>query len=173
RKDNEIFQKRSILSQLTMSIWYSFCNIFGYGVNFHVNTAAECLLTFGLYMLSLILVATYTANLASYLTISKSKHIISEINSYRNYYPLKSQQNLYDSLLAGIIDASFMDNGVSEYITNNIYCNLTLVEDDFEKGVFGIVTPKEWLYTKDLDVNILLLSESGQLDYLRQKWFQK
>ncbi|CAF4247112.1 unnamed protein product, partial [Rotaria sordida] len=82
-------------------------------------------------------------------------------------------QNLYDSLLAGIIDASFMDNGVSEYITNNIYCNLTLVEDDFEKGVFGIVTPKEWLYTKDLDVNILLLSESGQLDYLRQKWFQK
>ncbi|CAF1234204.1 unnamed protein product [Rotaria sordida] len=203
KKDNEIFQNRSTLSQLTISIWYSFGNIVGYGVDFNVNTAAGRLLTAGLYMLSLILVATYTANLASYLTISKSKDIISGINDIkhgkisfnrigirtgtasedyylreisfgsRNYYPLKSQQDLYDSLLAGIIDASFMDSGVSEYITNNIYCNLTLVGDDFEKGVFGIVTPKEWLYTKDLDVNILLLSESGQLDDLRQKWFQK
>ncbi|CAF3702163.1 unnamed protein product [Rotaria sp. Silwood1] len=203
KNDNEIFQNRSILSQITMSIWYSFGNIVGYGVDFHVNTAAGRLLTAGLYMLSLILVATYTANLASDLTISKSKDIISGINDIkngkiphnrigirigtvsedyylreissgsRNYYPLKSRQDLYDSLLAGIIDASFMDIGTGEYITNNIYCNLTLIEDDFDKGVFGIVTPKEWLYTKDLDVNILLLRESGQLDDLRQKWFKK
>lgn len=80
---------------------------------------------------------------------------------------------MYDNLLAGIIDASFMDIGTGEYLTNNIYCNLTLIGEDFEKGVFGIVTPKEWLYTKDLDVNILLLRESGELDELRQKWFQK
>ncbi|CAF3849635.1 unnamed protein product, partial [Rotaria sp. Silwood1] len=203
KNDNEIFQNRSISSQITMSIWYSFGNIVGYGVDFHVNTAAGRLLTAGLYMLSLILVATYTANLASDLTISKSKDIISGINDIkngkiphnrigirigtvsedyylreissgsRNYYPLKSRQDLYDSLLAGIIDASFMDIGTGEYITNNIYCNLTLIEDDFDKGVFGIVTPKEWLYTKDLDVNILLLRESGQLDDLRQKWFKK
>ncbi|CAF3849608.1 unnamed protein product, partial [Rotaria sp. Silwood1] len=203
KNDNEIFQNRSILSQITMSIWYSFGNIVGYGVDFQVNTAAGRLLTAGLYMLSLILVATYTANLASDLTISKSKDIISGINDIKNgkiphnrigirigtvsedyylreissgsrsYYPLKSGQDLFDSLLAGIIDASFMDIGTGEYITNNIYCNLTLIEDDFDKGVFGIVTPKEWLYTKDLDVNILLLRESGQLDDLKQKWFQK
>ncbi|CAF4963887.1 unnamed protein product [Rotaria sp. Silwood1] len=203
KNDNEIFQNRSILSQITMSICYSFGNIVGYGVDFQVNTAAGRLLTAGLYMLSLILVATYTANLASDLTISKSKDIISGINDIKNgkiphnrigirigtvsedyylreissgsrsYYPLKSGQDLFDSLLAGIIDASFMDIGTGEYITNNIYCNLTLIEDDFDKGVFGIVTPKEWLYTKDLDVNILLLRESGQLDDLRQKWFKK
>ncbi|CAF2909700.1 unnamed protein product [Rotaria sp. Silwood2] len=202
-KDNEIFQNRSILSKITMSIWYSFGNIVGYGVDFHVNTAAGRVLTAGLYMLSLILVATYTANLASDLTISKSKDVISSINDIkngkipfnrigmrigtagedyylreissgsRNYYPLKSRKETYDSLLAGIIDASFMDIGTGEYITNNIYCNLTLIEDDFDKGVFGIVTPKEWLYAKDLDVNILLLRESGQLDDLRQKWFRK
>ncbi|CAF0737688.1 unnamed protein product [Rotaria sordida] len=203
RKDNRIFQNRSIFSQITLSIWYSFGNIVGYGVDFHVNTAAGRLLTTGLYMLSLILLATYTANLASDLTLSKSKDIISGINDIKNgkipfnrigirtgtagedyylreisvgnrgYYPLKSLKEMYDSLLAGTIDASFMDIAAAEYITNNIYCNLTLTGDDFDKGDYGIVTPKEWLYSKDLDVNILLLRESGQLDALRQKWFQK
>ncbi|CAF4169376.1 unnamed protein product [Rotaria magnacalcarata] len=203
RQDNEMFQNRSVLSQITMSIWYSFGNIVGYGVDFHVNTAAGRLITAGLYMLSLILVATYTANLASDLTISKSKDSISGIHDIKNgkmpfnrigirmgtagedyylreisfgsrsYYPLKSRQEMYDSLLAGIIDASFMDIGTAEYMTNNIYCNLTVIGEDFDKGGFGIVTPKEWLYAKDLDVNILLLRESGELDDLRQKWFQK
>ncbi|CAF1081042.1 unnamed protein product [Rotaria sp. Silwood1] len=146
----------------------------------HVSTVAEHLLTMD-------------------LTLLKSKNIISQINDiksgkisfYRigirsgsesehyclreisdgnkNYYPLKSQQELYDSLLDGNIDASFMDTGMAEYITNNIYCNLTLIGQDFDKGVFGIVTPNEWLYAKVLIVNILLLRESGQLDILREK----
>ncbi|CAF3543472.1 unnamed protein product [Rotaria sp. Silwood1] len=186
-----------------MSVWYSFGNIVGYGVDFNANTAAGRLLTAGLYILSLMLLATYTANLASNLTISKSKDIISGIDDVkngkisfnridirvdtaieeyylrkisfgsRNYYPLKSRQELYDSLLAVSIDVSFMDASIAEYITNNIYCNLTLIGKDFHKGDYGIVTEKQWLYTKDLDVNILSLRESGQLDELRRKWFQK
>ncbi|CAF4241105.1 unnamed protein product, partial [Rotaria sp. Silwood2] len=127
RKYNEKLQNRSILSQITMSIWYSFGNIVGYGVGFHVRTAAGRLVAVGLYMLSLILVASYTANLASDLTISKSKDIISSIEDIKNgkisfnrigvfigtasedyylreissdnksYYPLKTRQGLYDS----------------------------------------------------------------------------
>ncbi|CAF2960237.1 unnamed protein product [Rotaria sp. Silwood2] len=202
RKDNEDLQNRSIVSQLTMSIWYCFGNLVGYGVDFDVNTAAGRILTVGLYILSLILVASYTANLASDLTIAKSQFIISGIDDIknrkiapnrigirvgtaseayylseisgnnRNYYALHSRQQLYDSLLAGIIDVSFLDEGIAEYVTNNVYCNLTLVGDGFDVGVFGIVTPKQWLYAQDLDVNILKLRESGDLDNLRQKWFQ-
>ncbi|CAF0965076.1 unnamed protein product [Rotaria sordida] len=202
RQDNEALQNRSIFSQVTMSVWYSFGNIVGYGVDFDVNTAAGRLITIGLYMLSLVLVASYTANLASDLTISKSKSIISGIDDLksgkipfnrigilvgtaaedyylreisegsRNYYPVESTEELYDSLLANIIDATFMDIGVAEYDTNNVYCNLTLVGEGFDKSVFGIVTSKEWLYAQDLDVNILSLRESGELDDLRIKWFQ-
>ncbi|CAF3902722.1 unnamed protein product [Rotaria sp. Silwood2] len=202
RQDNEALQNRSRLSQVAMSIWYSFGNIVGYGVDFYTNTAAERLLTAGLYILSLILVASYTANLASELTIAKSKDIISGIDDIkngkipfnrigiregtvsedyylreisggkRNYYPLKSQNDVFDSLLAGIIDVSFVDSGSAEYITNNVYCNLTLIGNDFDKGVLGIVTPEKWLYAQDLDVNLLSLQESGDLENLRQKWFQ-
>ncbi|CAF3646426.1 unnamed protein product [Rotaria sp. Silwood1] len=202
RIDNEDLQNRSIISQLTLSIWYCFGNIVGYGVEFNARTAAGRFLTAGLYILSLILVASYTANLASELTIAKSQFIISGIDDIkhgkvafnrigirlgtasedyftseiskgnRNFYPLNSREQLYDSLLAGIIDVSFLDEGIAEFVTNNIYCNLTLVGDGFDSGAFGIVTPKQWVYAQDLDVNILLLRESGKLDYLRQKWFQ-
>ncbi|CAF2894802.1 unnamed protein product [Rotaria sp. Silwood2] len=185
-----------------MSMWYAISNMMGHGEHYHPVTAAGRVLAIGLYIVSLILVATYTANLASDLTTSKAKNIISGIDDIKNgkipyhrigicvgttsedyylreisggrrtFYPLASRQELYDSLLHGIIDASFMDIGVAEYVTNNIYCNLTLVGSDFDRNTFGIVFSKEWLYGKDLDLSILSLRESGALDDLKKKWFQ-
>ncbi|UJR16726.1 hypothetical protein I4U23_003626 [Adineta vaga] len=202
RQKNEALKNRTIIASSAMSLWFSIGTIMGYGVDFHVQTAAGRLFTIGLYLLSLVLVASYTANLASDLTILKSKDIIDGLDDLkngkipynrigirtgtagedfylreisdgsRNFYPLTSRQDMYDNLLAGTIDASFMDIGIAEYITNNVYCNLTLVGEDFDKGVFGVVTPKQWLYAKDLDVNILSLREAGSLDNLKQKWFE-
>ncbi|CAF3304363.1 unnamed protein product [Rotaria sp. Silwood2] len=203
RQDNEALQNRSIISSGAMSMWYSIGTIMGYGADFHVQTAAGRLLTVGLYLLSLVLVATYTANLASDLTISKSKNTISGIDDIkngkipfsrigiliessqedyylreisggvRNYYPLKTQNELYSSLLNNLIDASILDIGAVEYFTNNIYCNLTLIGADFAPSSYGIAYPKQWLYGKDLDVIILSLRESGFLDDLKKKWFDK
>ncbi len=34
----------------------------------------------------------------------------------------------------------------------------------------AIVVPKQWLYEQDLDVNVLALRESGDLDNLKLKW---
>ncbi|CAF1369107.1 unnamed protein product [Rotaria sordida] len=202
REKNRKLRKQSIINLCVMSMWYTFGNLVGYGVEFHVRTTAGRLLTAGLYILCLVLVASYTANLASDLTISKSKNIISGIDDIksgkisfnrigilvgtaseeyylkeissdsRNYYPLKSREEMYNSLLNNLIDVSFHDAGVAEYITNNVYCNVTLIGEGFDKGAFGIITPKQWLYGQDLDVNILSLKESGYLDILRRKWFQ-
>ncbi|CAF4201152.1 unnamed protein product, partial [Rotaria sordida] len=202
RKDNEVLENRSILNQIVMSIWYSFGNIVGFGVDFEIATAAGRLLTAGLYILGLILVASYTANLASDLTIAKSNNIISGIddikngkipsnrigilahsaeedyylsqisNGVRNFYPLKTYDEIYRSLLEGIIDASILDNGILEYATNNIYCNLTLIGNDFDKSSYGIVMPQHWSYAQDLDMTILQLKEGGDLENLRQKWFE-
>ncbi|CAF1011721.1 unnamed protein product [Rotaria sordida] len=203
RNDNEILKNRSKLSQLIMSIWYSFGNLVGYGVDFHVNTAAGRLVTASLYILSLILVATFTANLASNLTILKSKNFISGIDDIkkgkipfnriglragtasedyylreisgdtRSYYAFETVQELFNNLLNGIVDAIIIDTSIAEYITNNIYCNLTIVGEEFDKGVYGIVSKKYWFYNEDLDVNILSLRESGELEDLRRKWFQR
>ena len=202
RQKNRALHNRSMTSSIAMSLWYSIGTIMGYGADFHAATAAGRLITVSLYMLSLVFVATYTANLASDLTVSKSKNIISSIDDIksgkipfsrfgirvgtaseelylreisggnRNFYPLTTRKDMYEKLLAKIIDASLMDTGIAEYITNNVYCNLTLVGTDFDKSAFGIVTPKQWLYAQELDVNILALRETGMLDELKRKWFQ-
>ncbi|CAF4585487.1 unnamed protein product [Rotaria sp. Silwood1] len=202
RKDNDALQDRSIISSLAMSLWYSFGNVMGYGADMQPSTAAGRFLTAGLYILSLVLAATYTANLAANLTLAKTTNIISGIDDIKNgkilpsrvgirlgtasedyyleeisehkrdFYEITSRQELYDSLLNGDIDAGFMDIGVAEYITNNVFCNLTLVGADFDASAFGIVFRKNWLYEQDLDVNILSLRESGVLDDLKLKWFQ-
>ncbi|CAF4016375.1 unnamed protein product [Rotaria sordida] len=203
RKTNEVLQNMSIISICVMSWWYCVGNIIGYGVDFDVNTAAGRLLTFGLYILSIVLVASYTANLASDLTIQKAQFPISGVDDLkagkilfgrigvrvgsasqdyylreiskgvRNFYPLPaSKQVTFDSLLSNIVDASFIDSGVGQYVTNNIYCNLTLIGQPFDQSIFGIVTPIEWNYAQILDVKILALRESGTLYLLQQKWFQ-
>ena len=150
--------------------------LIGYTTTIPVRTHAGHSIKVGLHILGVVLLASYTANLASELTTSKSRNVISGIDDLkngkvpfnrigirvgsaseafylreisggsRNYYKLKSRQETYDSLLNNIIDVSFLDNGLAEYVTNNVYCNLTVIGESFDKGGFGIITPKQWLY---------------------------
>ena len=202
RHDNDALRDRSVSSMGAMSFWYSLGNIMGYGVDYHVTTIAGRVLTVALYILSLVLVASYTANLASNLTISKTKNIINSIEDIkqgqlpynrigvgvgtasedyflreisggsRSFYPVYSRQDIIRALLSGEIDASLIDSGAGEYIANTVYCNLTLVGPSFDASTFGIVFPKNWPYIHEFDVNILALRESGQLDKLRKRWFE-
>jgi ABC-type amino acid transport substrate-binding protein len=201
RHHNETLRHRSMLSMEAMSLWYSIGNIMGYGVDFHVTTISGRILTVALYILSLVLVASYTANLASNLTTFKAEYIIKSIDEMkqgklphnrigvrmnsvvddffvreisggsRNYHRLHSLQELLKGLLNGDIDVSFMDSGRGEYLTSSVYCNLTLIGPSFDASTFGIVFPKNWLYIDEFDINVLALRESGELDKLRKRWF--
>ncbi|CAF1196127.1 unnamed protein product [Adineta steineri] len=201
-RQNEALQDRSIVSIVGMSMWFSSSTIMGKSADFQTTTAPGRILTASLYILSLILVAAYTANLASDLTLLKSASSISGIDDIkngkvaysrigirvgssiedyylrevssgsRNYYPITSKINVYDALLNGIIDATITDAGTAEYIVNNIYCNLTLAGSDFDQSAYGIATQKNWLYEQDLDVTILSLREAGLFDNLTTKWFE-
>jgi hypothetical protein len=202
RETNRMLRNRSLLSSLAMSVWYSIGTLFGYGVEFSAETAAGRLLTLGLYILCMILVATYTANLASDLTLLKSNEILSGIDDLkngripfnrlgivinsayedyflreislgsRNLYPLPPLDSIYPNLLENKIDASIMDTGLLEYAINKFYCNLTLVGGTFHPTSSTIITPKGWLYAQTLDITILSLKESGFLQGLIKKWFK-
>ncbi|CAF3644406.1 unnamed protein product [Adineta steineri] len=202
RKANETLRHRSIISGIVMSTWYPLGTIMGFGVDYTVRTGAGRFLTFSVFFLSLVLIATYQATLTSSLTLKQTQNIISGIddikngkipygrigiltnssieayylqeisNGIRNYYPLRTEGAIFTSLLSKVIDAAIMDEGVLEYETNSIYCNLTLVGTGFDPSAFGIVFQKNWVYEQVLDVNILTLRESGTFNDLKSKWFQ-
>ena len=68
----------------------------------------------------------------------------------RNFYPATGRQQILDRLLDDTIDTTILDSGVAEYITNNIYCNLTVIGDTFNAMriesmaglflIFGVIT---------------------------------
>ncbi|CAF4310601.1 unnamed protein product, partial [Rotaria sordida] len=84
RQENRELRKQSIINLWAMTVWYTFGNLIGFGADFEIKTASGRLLTAGLYLLCLVLVASYTANLALDLTISKSKNIISGIDDIKS-----------------------------------------------------------------------------------------
>ncbi|CAM4980282.1 unnamed protein product [Rotaria socialis] len=202
RVANERLREKSHSAAYLMIIWYTFGNFMGRDVELQPKTIAGRLISSAMFFLTLVIIASYTANLASQLTISKSQPIISGIDDIKNgkvpsnrigllvgsasleyyltelsggnpnYYPLYSRDQIYQSLLDDKIDVGFIDTGNAEYMTNDVYCNLTIAGSGFNVGIFAIPMRKGWIYANDLDVALLLLRESGDLNNLYAKWFQ-
>jgi hypothetical protein len=157
-----------------------------------LKTNASRLTMAGLYALGTILLATYTANLSSFLTLNRVQPSISGIDDIKNgrfpfsrigivtnsavsdyyiknisskYYPLSTAEEIYLRLLDHTIDAAIWGSYIIEYAVNNYYCNsLSVVGAGFLKSSYGIVLPKDWQYKKDLDVHIMAMRESESFE---------
>ncbi|CAF3285004.1 unnamed protein product [Rotaria sp. Silwood2] len=168
--------------------------------SYYVASSAGRLLAFGLHILRIILFAVYTANLLSYIIIQKAAPTISGIDDIKNgkispdrigivvgsavedyylnsisqrkkdYYPLKTADEIYTTLINGNIDAGLWNNLTIEYHTSNIYCDLMPVGVEFSHSSYQLPVKKDWLYKADLDFNILSLIESEELDRISSKW---
>jgi ionotropic glutamate receptor len=184
------------------SIFMGTCQILGSVIimtgNIPLTTNASRLTVLGLYGLFIILGATYTANLSSFLTLNRVQPAISGIDDIKNgrlpfsrigivtnsaasdyymqnissmYHPLFTAEEIYSRLLDYTIDASIWDSYILEYAVSNYYCaNLSVVGVGFLKSSYGIVLPKDWPYKKDLDVHIMAMRESERLESLENRW---
>lgn len=201
RKDGDRWSWRTSTLGIGTSIYNSFEAILGFS-SIRIKTFSGRLLAIAIFILSVVLIAGYTADLASYITLLRSDDLISGIDDIkngrlpysrvgilvdssiedfylreissgsRNFYPLKSKEDMYNKLLVNVIDAAIMDAGVLEYTTSGVYCNLSLVGKPFDYSEFGIVFQKKWLYAQILDFTLLSLRESGIFNDLKSKWFQ-
>lgn len=164
-----------------------------------IRSHASRLTLMALYALGIVLVAIYTANLSSILTLSRNQPTISGIDDIKNgiipsarvgviinsaasdyyiqnvstkFHPLSSAQEMYSRLLDYTIDAAVWDATVLEYAANHEYCDqLVPVGVGFVRSSFGIAIPKNWPYKSDLDTNILQMRESQVFECLEGRWF--
>ena len=166
-----------------------------------LTTNSSRLTVLGLYALGIILVATYTANLSSFLTLTRAQPLITGIDDIKNgrlpfsrigivtnsaasdyymqnvsltYRSLSNAEEMYQRLLDQTIDASIWDSSVIEYTVNNYNCGqLTVVGNGFVKSSYAIALPKDWLYKRDLDVHILAIREAEKLEKLENMWLKQ
>ncbi|CAF1268664.1 unnamed protein product [Rotaria magnacalcarata] len=172
RGANERLRKKSHSAAYLMFIWYTFGNFMGRDVKLHPKTIAGRLISSAMFFLTLN--GEVPGNRIGLLVGSASlEYYLTELSGGNpNYYPLYSRDQIYQSLLDDKIDVGFIDTGSAEYMTNDVYCNLTIAGSGFDVGIFAIPMRKGWIYANDLDVALLLLRESGDLNNLYAKWFQ-
>ena len=163
------------------------------------KAVASRLTMLSLNALGIILIAIYTANLSSFLTLSRTQSTLSGIDDIKNgripfdrigivtnsaisdyyiqnisttYKPLSSIREMYEGLLNHSIDASMWDSSIIEYGVANEYCDrLATVGVGFVRSSFAIALQKNWPYKRDLDSTILNMRESEMFGCLENRWF--
>jgi ABC-type amino acid transport substrate-binding protein len=196
-RNEEHFHAQSI----SIGVFQAITRLVGMSGDITPTTTSSRILSIGLGALCIILVATYTANFCSVLTLERSQPVISGIDDIKkgrfefdrigivvnsaiedyykddvslSYYRLQSPQDIYAHLLNEQIDAALWDSATLEYQIYENYCKkLTVVGFPFAKSAFGIAMKPDWLYKTNFDVSIVELREEKELENLENKWFKK
>ena len=197
------FERNDEYLSIRRSIYYVICCLFGIGHPYVVRTSAGRLTMLAVHILQMILLIVYTARVLQFLITQSSNPVISGIDDIKNgkipphrigivvgsrveefylnsvsqgkkdYYPLKSVNEIYTRLINGDIDAGLWNNGSAEYHVNNIYCDLTAVGVEFWRSSYQLPLRQGWLYKTELDFTIISFIESGELDRVSEKWFRQ
>ncbi|XP_070615194.1 probable glutamate receptor [Erythrolamprus reginae] len=80
----------------------------------------------------------------------------------------------YQEAIRRVLDSNyaFIGESISQDLAVAKHCNLIRATEVLGARGFGIATPKGSHWTSKLSVAILKLGESGDLDYLRSKWWE-
>ncbi|XP_063001599.1 probable glutamate receptor [Elgaria multicarinata webbii] len=80
----------------------------------------------------------------------------------------------YQAAIQRVLDSNyaFIGESISQDLAVARHCNLVRSPEVLGARGFGIATPKGSSWTNKLSVAILKLGESGELDYLRSKWWE-
>ncbi|CAF1005390.1 unnamed protein product [Adineta ricciae] len=189
----------SCVKSVFLGVCRALCSVFSVNTDIRLTTNPSRLTVLGLYALGIILIATYTANLSSVLTLNRGRPIsgIDDIKNGRvpfsrvgivansavpdyyiqnvlsDYRPLSSPEEIYPRLLDRTIDAAIWDASVLKFKIDREYCNqLSVVGSEFFRSSIGIVIPEKWPFKKDLDVRVSKMREEGKLDQLRVDWLE-
>ncbi|CAF1249086.1 unnamed protein product [Adineta ricciae] len=189
----------SCVKSVFLGVCRALCSVFSVNTDIRLTTNPSRLTVLGLYALGIILIATYTANLSSVLTLNRGRPIsgIDDIKNGRvpfdrvgivsnsavpeyyiqnvlsDYRPLSSPDEIYSRLLDGTIDAAIWDASVLKFKIDREYCNqLSVVGSEFFRSSIGIAIPENWPFKKDLDFRISKMREEGKLDQLSNDWLE-
>ncbi|CAF3092421.1 unnamed protein product, partial [Rotaria sp. Silwood2] len=196
--EQEEEEKQKKFRAMIFGMYRALRRIVGIGDDVKFRSTSSQMISVALVALSCILMAIYTADLASFLTMRRTNPPISGIDGIKNgrlpfhrvgivkntsiidyyiqnvsdvYYRLENPQDIYLALIENRIDAALFEGEALQYVIDRNYCGrLSLVGVGFAKSWFGIAMKKDWEYKADFDMNILSVREEGLIE---KKWFLK
>ncbi|CAL0314261.1 unnamed protein product [Lupinus luteus] len=197
RRTNDKF-RGSPRQQLETILRFSFSTLFNAQKENIVSSLSQFLLIVWLFVV-LIINSTYTATLSSILTVEKLSSKITGIDSLisrdvpigyhkgsfvRSYLvdelrihpsrlvPLSSLQEYEKTLVNGDVAAIVAERVFMELFVST-RCQFTIVGNDFAKLSWGFPFQRDSPLALDMSTAILKLSESGELQRIRDKWLKQ
>ncbi|XP_075241734.1 uncharacterized protein LOC142336706 [Convolutriloba macropyga] len=205
-----ISQDEEVLFSFHNSMWFTLASLMQQGCDVTPNTISGRIIGTFWWFFTLIIIATYTANLAAFLTVTRMDSPIEGLTD------LATQQKVVYGTVAGSslehffekqaeIDATYkqiwkqMDSSRPQSMVSNViegysrvkngdyafmwdypvlqyqkkrYCELTTVGKPFNRKNYAFALPKNAIYLESITLSILALQETGELEKLRQKWFE-
>ena len=166
----------------------------------------------GWYFFALIIIATYTANLAAFLTVKSFAQSVNSIDDlaaqteiiygtlkdsstleffknspidvHRRMYTFmtNTEGSMVDTVREGLLRVQNKRNGeyafiserpVIDYFASHKPCKTQVVGRGFDSHGFGLALPREMPYETNFSLAILKMRESGFIENLSNKWFEK
>ncbi|WZZ09413.1 hypothetical protein YC2023_095334 [Brassica napus] len=185
-------------SQVVTILWFTFSTMFFSHRENTVSTLGRVVLLIWLFVV-LIITSSYTASLTSILTVqqlnspikgvdtlmSSSERVGFQVGSYAENYMI-DELNIARSRLVALGSpkeyATALQNGtVSAIVDERPYVDLFLSEfcgfairgQAFTRSGWGFAFPRDSPLAVDMSTAILGLSETGQLQKIREKWLSK
>ena len=192
------------------SMWFALASLMQQGTDIVPRSISSRMLGTFWWFFTLIVIATYTANLAAFLTVTRMESPIESLNdlAHQNkisYGTVKgssleqffeeqgNKESPYDKLwnYMSSMDPSPMVNDVQDgykRVKQGDYafmwdypvlqyqkkknCELMTVGKPFNSKNYAFAVRKGALYQEQITLSILSLQESGELEKIRQKWFE-
>ncbi|KAK4386244.1 Glutamate receptor 3.7 [Sesamum angolense] len=186
----------------TLEMWFSFSTLFKANYENPISTLGRIVMVVWLFLL-LVITSSYTASLSSILTVQQLSTCITGIDSlissglpvgYQEgsfaYSYLKNNLNIHASRLISLgsleeyesaLRRGPKNGGVAAIVDETPYVELFLsTQTDFgilglpfTRSAWGFAFRKDSPLAGDMSTAILKLTESGQLQKIKKKWFCK
>ncbi|EDV28929.1 uncharacterized protein TRIADDRAFT_18943, partial [Trichoplax adhaerens] len=187
-------------TNLGNSVWNIISSFLQQGHNKSPNALSGRIITGFWWLASCIIIATYTANLAAFLTIDRLNSAVDSIQKLATQNKIK-----YGTVQGSSVDNFFHKTGLSPYYEmapymanvpttqqgvqkakegnyaflwdaallnyyKNIHCDVMTVGGEFHKDGYGLGLRKGSPYTQEFSVAILKLRQNGFIENRIKKW---
>ncbi|TRY88807.1 hypothetical protein DNTS_015021, partial [Danionella cerebrum] len=131
------------------------------------------------WFFTLIIISSYTANLAAFLTVERMRSKIAVFEKMWSYMKSADPSVFVKTTDEGVMRvrkskgkyAYLLESTMNEYIEQRKPCDTMKVGGNLDSKGYGIATPKGSPLRNPVNLAVLKLNEQGLLDKLKNKWW--
>ncbi|TRY81527.1 hypothetical protein DNTS_005815, partial [Danionella cerebrum] len=161
------------------SLWFSLGAFMQQGCDFTPRSLSGRIVGGVWWFFTLIIISSYTANLAAFLTVERMRSKIAVYEKMWSYMKSAEPTVFTKTTAEGVARvrkskgkyAFLLESTMNEYTEQRKPCDTMKVGGNLDSKGYGVATPKGSQLGNAVNLAVLKLNEQGLLDKLKNKWW--